>query len=86
MAQSLAHVAIKQLSVSERLDIISILWDSIPDSLGALPTPESRREELERRLARPQTLIRMRRFRGRTSGSPGGRSKRKELRLSELFA
>jgi putative addiction module component (TIGR02574 family) len=51
MAQSLSDVAIKQLSVAERLDLISTLWDSIPDSLDALPIPESHREELERRLA-----------------------------------
>lgn len=47
MAESLSDVAIKQLSVAERLDLISTLWDSIPE----LPTPESHREELERRLA-----------------------------------
>jgi putative addiction module component (TIGR02574 family) len=51
MAQSLSDVAIKQLSVSERLDLISELWDSIPDSLEELPIPEWHREELERRLA-----------------------------------
>jgi putative addiction module component (TIGR02574 family) len=51
MAQSLSDVAIKQLSVAERLDLISELWDSIPDSLEELPIPEWHREELERRLA-----------------------------------
>jgi putative addiction module component (TIGR02574 family) len=48
MAQSLSDV--KQLSVAERLDLIGVLWDSIPDSLEELPTPEWHREELERRL------------------------------------
>ncbi|HAF21515.1 MAG TPA: hypothetical protein DCK93_01165 [Blastocatellia bacterium] len=47
MAQSLSDVAIKQLSVVERLDLISVLWDSIPDSLDELPIPEWHREELE---------------------------------------
>lgn len=50
MAQSLSDVAIKQLSVAQRLDLISVLWDSIPDSLEELPIPEWHREELERRL------------------------------------
>ena len=50
MAQSLTDVAIKELSVAERLDLISVLWDSIPNSLDELPTPEWHREELERRL------------------------------------
>jgi putative addiction module component (TIGR02574 family) len=51
MAQSLSDVAIKQLSVAERLNLISELWDSIPDSLDELPIPDWHREELERRLA-----------------------------------
>jgi putative addiction module component (TIGR02574 family) len=51
MAQSLSDVAINQLSVAERLDLISELWDSIPDSLEELPIPDWQREELERRLA-----------------------------------
>jgi putative addiction module component (TIGR02574 family) len=51
MSQSLSDVAIKQLSIPERLDLISELWDSIPNSLEALPIPEWHSEELERRLA-----------------------------------
>ena len=39
------------LSVEQRLELISELWDSIPDSLDALPVPEWHREELDRRLA-----------------------------------
>ena len=50
MAQSLTDVAVKEFSVAERLDLISALWDSIPNSLDGLPTPEWHREELERRL------------------------------------
>ena len=68
MAQSLSDVAIKQLSVAERLDLISELWDSIPDSLEELPIPDWHREELERRLAL-RTLILAARFPGRKSGS-----------------
>jgi putative addiction module component (TIGR02574 family) len=50
MAESLSDVAIRQLSIAERLDLISELWDSIRDSLEELPTPEWHRGELERRL------------------------------------
>ena len=39
------------LSVEQRLELISELWDSIPDSLDTLPVPEWHREELDRRLA-----------------------------------
>jgi putative addiction module component (TIGR02574 family) len=49
MAESLSDVAIKQLSVAERLDLISVLWDSIPED--QVPIPDWHREELERRLA-----------------------------------
>ncbi|HEV7683578.1 MAG TPA: addiction module protein [Pyrinomonadaceae bacterium] len=51
MAEALSAVTIKQLSVTERLDLISELWDSIPDSLEELPIPEWHPEELECRLA-----------------------------------
>jgi len=51
MAQSWSDVAISQLSTAERLDLISVLWDSIPDSLEELPIPDWHREELKRRLA-----------------------------------
>ena len=51
MAQSLSDVAVKQLSVAERLELISTIWDSIPDSLDEVPVSEWHREELERRLA-----------------------------------
>jgi putative addiction module component (TIGR02574 family) len=49
MVESLSAVTIKQLSVAERLDLISELWDSIP--LDELPMADWHREELERRLA-----------------------------------
>ena len=73
MAQSLSDVAIKQLSVVERLDLISVLWDSIPDSLDELPIPDSHREELERRLAAADADP-SGRFLGRKSGSACERS------------
>jgi putative addiction module component (TIGR02574 family) len=51
MSQSFSELDIQQLTVPQRLDLISLLWDSIPDSPDALPMPEWHREELERRLA-----------------------------------
>ena len=51
MSESLPMPEIDQLTVPERLDLISQLWDSIPESDEALPIPEWHREELERRLA-----------------------------------
>ena len=51
MVESLSAFTIKRLSVAERLDLISELLDSIPDSLDELPMPDWHREELERRLA-----------------------------------
>lgn len=41
---------IDELTVAQRLDLIGELWDSIPDTLEALPVPEWHREELARRL------------------------------------
>ena len=54
MSQQLPEAAVEllkiPLSVEQRLELIGELWDSIPDSLEALPVPEWHREELERRL------------------------------------
>ena len=51
MSQPLSESDIRQMSVSQRLDLITLLWDSIPDSPEALPLPEWHRQELEKRLA-----------------------------------
>lgn len=40
------------LTVEQRIELIGELWDSIPDSIEALPVPDWHREELERRLAK----------------------------------
>lgn len=50
MPQPLPEFDIDHLTVPQRLDLISLLWDSIPDTLEALPVPEWHRQELERRL------------------------------------
>jgi len=51
MSQSFSELDIEQMSVPQRLELIALLWDSIPDSPQALPVPEWHRQELERRLA-----------------------------------
>jgi len=55
MSQTLPDRAIEllniPLSVDQRLDLIALLWDSIPDSLEELPVPDWHRLEVERRLA-----------------------------------
>jgi putative addiction module component (TIGR02574 family) len=51
MSQTLSEQDIDRLTVPERLDLIDLLWDSIPDTLEDLPVPEWHRQELERRLA-----------------------------------
>jgi putative addiction module component (TIGR02574 family) len=38
------------LTVGQRIELIGELWDSIPDSIEAMPVPDWHREELERRL------------------------------------
>jgi len=40
-----------QWSVSQRLDLIAKLWDSLPETPAEMPVPLWHREELERRLA-----------------------------------
>jgi putative addiction module component (TIGR02574 family) len=40
------------LTVEQRIELIGELWDSIPDSIEAMPVPDWHREELERRLAK----------------------------------
>lgn len=50
MSISFPEFNIEQLSVPQRLDLIGVLWDSIPDSAEAVPIPEWHREEIERRL------------------------------------
>jgi putative addiction module component (TIGR02574 family) len=42
---------IDQLSVPERLDLITAIWDSIPEEDESLPLSQWHREELDRRLA-----------------------------------
>ncbi len=50
MPQSFSESEVAHLTVPERLDLIALLWDSIPDSADGLPVPEWHQQELERRL------------------------------------
>ena len=50
MLDSIAGLNLNQLSVSQKLDLIGAIWDSIP-SADALPIPDWHRELLEQRLA-----------------------------------
>jgi putative addiction module component (TIGR02574 family) len=65
---------IDQLSVIERLELISRLWDSIPESAEALPVPDWHREELERRIAEadaaPESGIPWEQVRSELRGTP----------------
>ncbi len=51
MSHALPELDIDHLTVDQRLELIALLWDSIPDSVEALPVPDWHRQELERRLA-----------------------------------
>jgi putative addiction module component (TIGR02574 family) len=55
MSQQLPEATVEllrtSLSVEQRLELIGELWDSIPDSLDAVPVPTWHQEELGRRLA-----------------------------------
>ena len=74
MVLPLPELDIDQLTVPQRLELIALLWDSIPDSLDALPVPEWHRQELERRLAAadaaPETAIPWEEVRTRLRGKP----------------
>jgi putative addiction module component (TIGR02574 family) len=51
MAPLLPGIDIHQLSVDQRLELIALIWDSIPDSAESPSVPQWHREELERRMA-----------------------------------
>ena len=48
--ESLPELDVEELTVPQRLELIERLWDSIPDTLEALPIPDWHRKEVERRL------------------------------------
>jgi len=50
MALSLEQFGIDRLTPQQRLELISLLWDSLPADVS-LPPPEAHLQELERRIA-----------------------------------
>ena len=74
MATSLSDLDLIQLTMDQRLELISLLWDSIPESTEALSLPEWHRQELERRLAAasasPELAIPWEEVRSRLRGNP----------------
>ena len=49
MGLTLEQFGIDRLSPQQRLELISILWDSLPEDVP-MSVPESHRRELERRI------------------------------------
>ena len=50
MSQPLPELQIDRLSITERLELIAQLWDSLPESLENVPVPEWHQQEIARRL------------------------------------
>ncbi|MFI5454016.1 MAG: addiction module protein [Isosphaerales bacterium] len=51
MNETLNELGIDRLSVPERLELIGLIWDSIPTNDQVLPIPDWHIRELERRTA-----------------------------------
>jgi putative addiction module component (TIGR02574 family) len=51
MLPDLPGFDVGRLSVDQRLELIALLWDSIPDAAGAPPILDWHQQELDRRLA-----------------------------------
>ncbi len=54
MSVSIEGLGITQLSVSDRLDLIEQIWDSLPMEVAAADVPESHIAELAKRWASAQ--------------------------------
>ena len=46
------NIPIDQMSVSEKLEAISLIWESLSSNPNAIPIPEWQRVELEKRMMR----------------------------------
>jgi putative addiction module component (TIGR02574 family) len=51
MAESFSDFDVDALTLPQRLELITRLWDSIPEDMRGLEVPDWHREEVERRLA-----------------------------------
>jgi len=50
MSQSSPDISFEHLNPSQKLELITQLWDSLPNSTESIPIPEWHRQELEQRL------------------------------------
>ncbi len=55
MVAKLETFGIDQLSVSDRLELIELIWESLPDQVAAEDVPEWHSAELAKRLAIAET-------------------------------
>ena len=46
------NIPVNEMSVSEKLQAISLIWDSLSDDPDSIPAPNWQREELEKRSQR----------------------------------
>lgn len=46
------NIPINKMSVSEKLEAISLIWDSLSSNPNAIPIPDWQRVELEKRMIR----------------------------------
>lgn len=46
------NIPLNEMSVSEKLEAISLIWDSLSSNPDAIPVPDWQRVELENRLKR----------------------------------
>jgi putative addiction module component (TIGR02574 family) len=51
MSQPLPDIDLQQLNPLQKLDLITRLWDSLPETMESIPIPEWHRQELEQRIA-----------------------------------
>jgi putative addiction module component (TIGR02574 family) len=51
MSASFPDLDIHQLDPAQKLDLIGLLWDSLPETMESAPLPDWHRDELERRVA-----------------------------------
>lgn len=49
---SISAEEIARMSVAERLELISVIWDSLADTPEEIPLTDAQRRELDRRLER----------------------------------
>lgn len=51
MLSPLSGLDIQSLNALQKLDLITQLWDSLPDTLDSIPMPEWHQQELQQRIA-----------------------------------